>query len=191
MQQTVWYTDPACPRSEVKVNIPKVTSLKYYSRAFKLCKIVKLHYYYLDSAEPAPARVLSYQKKNLDKKLASSTGDFCILSAPPVWFVCTWVAPERVLHICVPCAAPCARPQERMCSPLLSSTLRLWNLFKDAAFRSSSDQTVSVRLRSPRCARSASAPVWGPSILYGLANSHGHARHFHAGWAARRRNPDA
>lgn len=61
-------------------------------------------------AEPAPSSS-SYQKKNLDKKLASSTGDFCILSAPPVWFVCTWVAAERAVHICVPRVAPCARPQ--------------------------------------------------------------------------------
>ena len=44
----------------------------------------------------------SYQKKNLDKKFASSTGDFCILSAPPVWFLCTWgVVSVRVAHICV------------------------------------------------------------------------------------------
>lgn len=43
---------------------------------------------------------MSYQKKNLDKKFASSTGDFCILSAPPV-YLCTWVVVVRVAHICV------------------------------------------------------------------------------------------
>lgn len=43
---------------------------------------------------------MSYQKKNLEKKFASSTGDFCILSAPPVWFLCTWVVCVRVAHIC-------------------------------------------------------------------------------------------
>lgn len=79
--------------------------------------------------EPAPSskrRNASYQKKNLDKKLASSTGDFCILSAPPVWFVCTWVAPERVGHICVPCVAPCARPRRE--DVLASSVLHFASL---------------------------------------------------------------
>lgn len=45
-------------------------------------------------------RNASYQKKNLERKFASSTGDFCILSAPPVWFLCTWVVFVRVAHIC-------------------------------------------------------------------------------------------
>lgn len=115
----------------------------------------------------------SYQKKNLDKKLASSTGDFCILSAAPVWVVCTWVAPERVLHICVPCAAPFARPQGRdvlTTSVLHFAPLELFLRRCSLVFVLGAD-CLCARLsaRPPRSARSASASVWGASILYGLA----------------------
>lgn len=35
--------------------------------------------------------IIPYQKKYLERKFASSTGDFCILRAPPVLFHCTCV----------------------------------------------------------------------------------------------------
>lgn len=134
---------------------------------------------------------VSYQKKYLDKKFASSTGDFCILSAPPVWFLCTWVVPVRVAHICVLCAAPCPQTQRGAAHlfypPLCSSGRKMRydylvqtrDRFLSALCVSLAFSMQSLTLWVP--VLSGNAMVRGQSIFYGLAKPCGDARHFHAG----------
>lgn len=64
---------------------------------------------------------ISYQKKNLEKKFASSTGDFCILRAPPVWVPCTWVSPAWLRGDARPLYSPL-----RICSECIVAMQSSW-----------------------------------------------------------------
>lgn len=64
---------------------------------------------------------ISYQKKNLEKKFASSTGDFCILRAPPVWVPCTWVSPAWLRGDARPLYSPL-----RVCSECIVAMQSSW-----------------------------------------------------------------
>lgn len=139
------------------------------------------------STKGAKRRNMSYQKKNLDKKFASSTGDFCILSAPPVCSLCTWVVFVRVAHICV--SPEWLRPHRQRDGVLPSFVLHFAPPVAEhvvtASFLLWCKILVSILSPSPfrysrYLALSLSATVTGKSIFYGLAKTCGDIRHFHA-----------
>lgn len=109
---------------------------------------------------------MSYQKKNLEKKFASSTGDFCILSAPPVWFLCTWVVSVRVAHIYVSPEWLRSHRRETRRSPVLSSTCASGK-YNVTVWLSSSPKPRLVSLSSVRLPWSSLVPLAlsAPAVL--------------------------
>lgn len=84
-------------------------------------------------------RITPYQKTNLERKFASSTGDFCILRAPPVWFLCTWGFPEPRSHWCVSPPTSSRGNSDRRDVGLSSPLLQLTGYFPPQSFKKMGD----------------------------------------------------